>query len=203
MRRLIDDPDAREEPLEILKEKISVFEEAEHAQVHAHARDQPAAFCMSILRFANLPTEPEIHCGGGEKQRGKRWIPCAVKNVTGDDEQVFPQRPRSDAPVERDDHYKEDDESERIKQHDESAIELRCRMQHRVYASHIEAGFLDVVLSACKIRTASSGGAMFYDPLTSILSLRERKEKRIAGLAFRLSLRERKPSAGGERAFVL
>src|SRR5712691_2392655 len=132
MRRLIDDADAREEPLEILKEKISVFEEAEHAQVHAHARDQPAAFCMSIFRFSNLPAEPEIHCGGGKQQRGKRWIPCAVKNVT------------------------EDDESERIKQHGESAIELRCRMQHRVYASHIEAGFLDVVLSPCKIRTASS-----------------------------------------------
>jgi len=46
---------------------------------------------------------------------------------------------------------------------------------------------LDVVLSPCKIRTASSGGAMF--PMISLTSI--------------LSLGERKPSAAGEGAFVL
>jgi hypothetical protein len=54
---------------------------------------------------------------------------------------------------------------------------------------------------------------MFHDPLTSrlrratarqaILSPWERKEKGIAGLAFRLSLRKRKRSAAAESAFVL
>jgi hypothetical protein len=39
--------------------------------------------------------------------------------------------------------------------------------------------------------------------LTSILSLRERKEKGIAAPAFRVSLRERKPSAAGEDVVVL
>jgi hypothetical protein len=125
--------------VEILKEKISVFKEAEHAQIHAHACDQPPALRWRIFRFGNLPAEPEIHRGRGEKQRSERWIPCAVKNVTGGDEQIFPQCPRSDAPVKHDDDYEKDDESKRIKQHAESAIELCCRRQQPIYASHIEA----------------------------------------------------------------
>jgi hypothetical protein len=42
MRRLIDDPQSREQPLKILEQKVSVFEKAQHAQIHANARDQPA-----------------------------------------------------------------------------------------------------------------------------------------------------------------
>jgi hypothetical protein len=122
-----------------LKQKISVFEKPEHAQIHAHTRDQPPALRGLILRFGHSSAEPEIHRGRGKKECGKGRIPCAVKNVAGDDEQVFPQRPGSDAPVKRDDDYEKDDESERIKKHDESAIELRGPRQHRIYASHIEA----------------------------------------------------------------
>ena len=63
MRRLIDDPYAREQPLEILEQKVSVLEKAEHAEVHANAGNEPSLLVMSILRFADLPTEPEIHSG--------------------------------------------------------------------------------------------------------------------------------------------
>jgi hypothetical protein len=105
--------------LEILKEKISVFEEAEHAQIHAHTRDQPAAFRALIFRFGHLPAEPEIHRCRGKKKRGKGRVPGAVENVTGDDEQIFPCRPGTDAPIKRDDDYEKNDESERIKKHDE------------------------------------------------------------------------------------
>jgi hypothetical protein len=98
-----------------------------------------------------LPAEPEIHRGRGKKKRGKRRIPCAIENVTGGDEQIFPRRPRTDAPVKRDDDYEEDDESERIKKHGESSIELRCPDEQPIYASHIEGGVLDVVVQFGKI----------------------------------------------------
>jgi hypothetical protein len=152
MRRLINDADARDEPLEILKEKISVFEEAEHAQVHANARDEPAAFCMSIFRFGDLTAEPEIHRRCGKQKRGEWRVPSAVKKVTGDDEQIFPCRPRTDAPVKRDHDHEKDDESERVKKHGEKPKELVCRPEQSIYASHIEGSFLDVVLSPCKIK---------------------------------------------------
>jgi len=140
MRRLVDDADAPEEPLEILEEKISVFEEAEHAQIHANAGDQPAA-ARTPLGLRNLSPEPEVHRSGGKKERGERRIPCAIKNVTGDDEEVLAQRPGRDAPVERDDDYEKDDESERIKKHGENPKELICRTRQSIYASHIEGRF--------------------------------------------------------------
>ena len=107
---------------------------------------------MSIFRFGNLTTEPEIHRGGGKQKRGERRIPCAVKNVTGDDEEIFSRRPRSDAPVKRDDDHEENDERERVKKHDEKSIRLTCRSLHPIYVSHIEGSFLIVVLSPCKIK---------------------------------------------------
>jgi hypothetical protein len=42
VRWLINDPHSREQPLEILEQKVSVFKEPEHAQIHANARNQPA-----------------------------------------------------------------------------------------------------------------------------------------------------------------
>src|SRR5947208_799074 len=44
MRRLIDDADAGQEPLEVLQEKIPVLEKTQHAQVHAHTCHEPTAF---------------------------------------------------------------------------------------------------------------------------------------------------------------
>jgi hypothetical protein len=151
MRWLVDDADAREQPLKILKQKISVFEKPEHAEVHANACDEPPALRGRVFRLGNLSAEPEIQRGRGKEKGGKRRIPCAVENVTGDDEQVLPRRPGSDAPVKRDDDYKENDESERIKKHGESSIELRCRDEQPIYASHIEGGVLDVVVQFGKI----------------------------------------------------
>jgi hypothetical protein len=96
---------------------------------------------MSIFGFANLAAQPEIHRRGRKKERGEWRIPCAVKDITGDNEEVLPQRPRSDAPVEDNDDYEKDDESERIKKHGAGPIELRCRDEQPIYASHIEAAF--------------------------------------------------------------
>src|SRR5438132_1731751 len=88
-RRLIDDSDVREQPLEILEQEISIFEEPEHAQVHADARDQPNAPFMSIFGFANLPAEPEIHCRGGKQEGSERRIPGAVKMEAATTRMIF------------------------------------------------------------------------------------------------------------------
>ena len=130
MRRMVDDADAREQPLEILEEKISVFEKPEHAQVHANARHQPATSCMLIFGFGHLTAKPEIHRGGPEQERSERGVPGAVKNVTGYDEQIFPRLPRTNSPVKSDNDHEENDERERIKEHGEAAIESRCGEHH-------------------------------------------------------------------------
>ena len=150
MRRLINDADVREEPLKILKEKISVFEKPEHAQVHAHAGDQPAA-ARTPLGLRNLSPEPEVHRGCGKQKRGEGRIPGAVKDVAGDDEQIFSRRPGADAPVKRDHDHEEGNESERVKKHGAGSIELRCRDEQPIYVSHIEPDLLEVVSLSCKI----------------------------------------------------
>ena len=150
MRRLIDDADAGEQPLEILEQKISVLEKTEHAQIHANARDEPPLLGALTLRLGNLATEPKIHRRGREQERGERRIPGAVKNVTRNDEQVFSHLPSAKTPVERDDDYEKNDEGERIKKHGE-VFELRCRRQLPIYASHNEADLLDVVFESGKI----------------------------------------------------
>ena len=70
---------------------------------------------MWISGFAHSTAKPEIH-GGGPKQEGSEGrIPGAIKNVAGYDEQIFPRLPRTNAPVNSDDDYEENDECERIK----------------------------------------------------------------------------------------
>src|SRR6266536_5923733 len=113
VRWMIDDADAGEEPLEIFQQEVSIFEKPEHAQVHADTADQPGS-SRPVLGFSNLSAQPKIHGGGGKEERGKRWIPGAVKNVTGDHEQIFSCRPRMDAPVRGHDHYEKDNEGERV-----------------------------------------------------------------------------------------
>src|SRR5260370_39061322 len=85
MRRLIDDSTVREQPLEILEQEISIFEEPEHAQVHADARDQPNGPFMSIFGFANLRAEQDIHCRAGKQTGSDGRIPVAVKIEAGTD----------------------------------------------------------------------------------------------------------------------
>ena len=126
VRRLIDDADAREQPLKILEQKVPVLKEPEHAQIHANARNQPTTSCMLISGFSHLTAKPKIHRGGPEQERSERRIPSAIKNVTGYDEQIFPRLPRFNTPVKSDDDYEENDERERIKEHGEAAIESRC-----------------------------------------------------------------------------
>ncbi len=138
-RRLIEDPDSREQPLKILEQKVSVFKEPEHAQIHANACDQPATSCMLIFGFAHLTAQPKIHRGGTEQERSERRVPGAIKNVTGYDEQIFPYPPRTNAPVKGDNDYEENDERQRIKEHGEAAIELGCQERGAYYASHTEA----------------------------------------------------------------
>src|SRR6266567_8894227 len=81
MRWLIDDADAREQPLKILQEKVPIFEKPEHAQVHADAANQPSAPRMASFGLGNSSAEPKIHCRRGEEQRGEWWVPRAVKSV--------------------------------------------------------------------------------------------------------------------------
>ena len=122
VRWMVDHADAREEPLEIFQQEVSVFEKPEHAQVHADTADQPSSSRTLVFCFGNLPAQPEIHRGGGKKERGKRWIPGAVKNVARGHQQILPRIPGADAPVER--HYddKEDNEGEGIEEHGRPAI---------------------------------------------------------------------------------
>ncbi len=94
---------------------------------------------MLILGFAHLPAKPEIHRGGPEQERSERWVPGAIKNVAGYHEQIFPRLPRANAPINSDDDYEENDERERIKEHGEAAIELRCQKRGACYAGHTEA----------------------------------------------------------------
>jgi hypothetical protein len=122
-----------------LEQKVSVFKEPEHAQIHANACDQPATPCMQIACFGHSTAKPEIHRGGPEQKRSEGRVPGAIKNITGYHEQIFPRLPRTNAPISSDDNHEENDERERIKEHGEAAIELRCQKRGAHYSSHIEA----------------------------------------------------------------
>src|SRR6266704_3587405 len=122
MRWLVDDTDAREQPLKILQEKVPVFEEPEHAQVHADAANQPDAPRMASFSLGNSSAEPKIHCRRGKEQRGKWRIPRAIKNIACDHEEIFPRVPGTHAPVHGHDDSKEDDEREGIEEHGRRAI---------------------------------------------------------------------------------
>ena len=139
MRRLVNDPDSRKQPLEILEQEVSVFKEPKHAQIHANACNQPTTPCMLISGFAHLTAKPKIHRGRPEQERSEGRIPGAIKTVAGYHEQIFPGLPRTNAPVKSDNGHEENDERERIKEHGETAIELVCREREACYASHIEA----------------------------------------------------------------
>src|SRR5205823_12895459 len=86
---LVDDADASEQPLKILEEKVTVFEEAEHAQVHADAANQPDASRMASFSLGNSSAEPKIHCCRGKEQGGEWWVPSAVENVARNHEEIF------------------------------------------------------------------------------------------------------------------
>ena len=94
---------------------------------------------MLISGLGHLTAKPKIHRRGPEQKRSEGRVPCAIKNVAGYDEQIFPRLPRTNAPVKSDNDHEENDESERIKEHGEAAIELQCRERGACYASHIEA----------------------------------------------------------------
>ena len=93
---------------------------------------------MWISGFAHLTAKPEIHRGGPKQEGSEGRIPGAIKNVAGYDEQIFPRLPRTNAPVNSDDDYEENDERERIKEHGETATELPCRKGGACCASHTE-----------------------------------------------------------------
>ena len=117
MRWLINDANASDQPLKIFQQKVPVFEESQHAQVHADAGNQPRAARTPALRPAQLPAEPKIHCRGGKEQRRERRIPGAVKDVACGYEQILARIPGMDAPIGDDDDYKEDNEGKRIEKH--------------------------------------------------------------------------------------
>jgi len=122
MRWLLDDTDAREQPLKILQQKVPIFEKSEHAQVHGHAANQPRAAGTPTLSFRNLSAEPKIHRRRRKEQRGKRWVPRTVKKIARDHEEIFPRVPGTYTPVGSDDDCKKDDEGERIEKHDPARL---------------------------------------------------------------------------------
>ena len=122
MRWLINDADASEQPLKILQQKVPVFEESQHAQVHADAGNQPRAPRMPSFCPAHLPTEPKIHCRRGKEQRREGRVPRPVKDVACDYEKIFPRIPGMDTPIGGDDGYEKDNERERIEKHDERKL---------------------------------------------------------------------------------
>src|SRR5262245_40532480 len=138
VRWLIDDPDSREQPLKILEQKVSVFKEPEHAQIHANARNQPATSRM-FSGLGHLTAKQKIHRCGPKQKRSKWRVPCAIKNITGYDEQIFSGLPRTNAPVGSDNDHIENNERERIKKHDAATIELHCRERRVCSDGHIEA----------------------------------------------------------------
>ena len=118
MRRVINDTYSSKQPLKVLQQKIAVFKETKHAEVHADAGYQPCATRAPSFGPAHLSAKPEIHCGGGKQQRREWWIPRAVKDVTCDYEKILSRIPGMDAPIRCYDNYKEDDESQRIEKHE-------------------------------------------------------------------------------------
>src|ERR1051325_2647326 len=139
MRRLIHNADSRQQPLKIFEQKVSVFKKAEHAQIHANTRNQPAASGMLIFGFGHLTAQPKIHCRSAEQKRGERRVPSAIKNVTGGHEQIFPGLPRTNAPVGSDNDHKKNNEGERIEEHGEVTIGLHCRERGACDWGHADA----------------------------------------------------------------
>ena len=143
MRWLINDTNASEQPLKVLQQEVSVFEESQHAQVHADAGNQPRATRMSSFCPAHLSAQPKIHCRGGKEQRREGRIPRAVKDVARDYEEILPCIPGMYAPIGDDDDYKKDDERERIEKHCGCAICL--------FKGHVDCEYILPDLTGCCI----------------------------------------------------
>jgi len=122
VRRLVGHADTGQQPLKILEQEISVLEKTQHAQVHRDAQHQPEPPRAGLGGLRNARAQPKIHRGSGKKERGKRWIPGAVKNVARGHQQILSRIPGADAPVQR--HYdsEEDNEGEGIEEHGWPAI---------------------------------------------------------------------------------
>jgi hypothetical protein len=134
MRWLINDANASEQPLKILQQEVPVFEESQHAQVHADAGNQPCATRTLSFCPAHLPAEPKIHCRRRKEQRREGRIPSAVKDVACDYEQILPRIPGTYTPIGDDDDYKKDNEGKRIEKHYGRAI---CLFKSHVNCQYI------------------------------------------------------------------
>ena len=64
---------------------------------------------------------------------------CSKSPTRGVVEQILAQVPTVETPVKRGDDYVEDDEGERVKQHNEAGFELNGREGSPIYLSHIAA----------------------------------------------------------------
>jgi len=117
MRRLISDTAASQDPLEILQQKIPVFEKSEHAQVDGDADDQPNPATFRAFLFSHDSAEIKIHRRGAEEKQREGRVPRAVKYVARDHEQILARFPGTDRPVRADNDDEKDDKGKRIKQH--------------------------------------------------------------------------------------
>jgi hypothetical protein len=117
MRRLINDADARHQPLKIFEQEISVFEKAEHAQVGGEAGHEPEFARARSRGLGDAGAEPKIEGSSGKKQGCERRIPRAIKKIAREHEEVFARGPVAQTPIRRHDNGEENDERERVEEH--------------------------------------------------------------------------------------
>jgi hypothetical protein len=89
VRWFVLDATAGQDPGEILEQKISVFKEAQHAEIHRHADPKPQTALPRRVHLAHFPAEIKVE-RGRRKQQCRKWrIPGAVENVARDYQQIF------------------------------------------------------------------------------------------------------------------
>ena len=88
------EPPCSEHGLEVVGEKIEVFEEAEEAEVEQNTPKQDVLSSFVVAGPVEHFTDVEIHGSRGEDERQKAVIPSRVKSVAGDEEEGILRPPR-------------------------------------------------------------------------------------------------------------
>jgi hypothetical protein len=95
---VIDDADAREQPLKFLQQKVPVFEKPEHAQVHADAANhQPRREWRPFALAIRLPSQKSIAVV--EKSRAANGGFQPRRKCSSRPQEIFSRIPGTHAPV--------------------------------------------------------------------------------------------------------
>src|SRR5829696_6383766 len=103
--------------LEVLREKIEIFEESEHRQVTRQSAGQQQFSLPRCFGFVQAQTYEEIQEAGRHHQQAITPVPPAVENVAGNHEQNVLRPAVPQAPVERENDEEEDQERQRGERH--------------------------------------------------------------------------------------